>query len=205
MPAYMHYLAVTPDGAIDYFSKLADAKQWAQDHGQIELACYRNQHRCVLLGLYARHELYGWFRLPMPESPQYYYPADAAHESLALRRKALLEWRRPAPDMLTRGEFARLHQITAGRVDTFAHTGKLSFVKHKGIRWYQRDQELPPVRRKPGHNYDWSRNYPACVKCGTTSIIHTAQGLCSSCYQTLWRQKGQEQQRKWAQLVGVTK
>jgi hypothetical protein len=30
-------------------------------------------------------------------------------------------------------------------------------------------------------NYDWSRFYPACVSCGTTSIPHSGRGRCEKC------------------------
>ena len=30
-------------------------------------------------------------------------------------------------------------------------------------------------------NYEWSRFYPACKSCGTTSIPHMARGLCENC------------------------
>ena len=30
-------------------------------------------------------------------------------------------------------------------------------------------------------NYEWSRHHECCVKCGTTSVLHKKDGLCSSC------------------------
>lgn len=28
----------------------------------------------------------------------------------------------------------------------------------------------------------WSRNYPQCIECGRTNVLHNAKGLCQACY-----------------------
>lgn len=36
----------------------------------------------------------------------------------------------------------------------------------------------------------WSKDYPRCQNCGTTSIEHKAEGLCNRCYLWAYRQAG---------------
>ena len=46
---------------------------------------------------------------------------------------------------------------------------------------------LDSVSQKMGHykNYEWSRHYPACRNCGTTTVPHAMKGLCLNCTTTL--------------------
>lgn len=50
------------------------------------------------------------------------------------------------------------------------------------IRGNRRD-DAPMVAMRPRRmKYEWSRNYPACISCGTTEARHNAHGLCMTCY-----------------------
>ncbi len=42
----------------------------------------------------------------------------------------------------------------------------------------------------------WSRDYPSCVACSTTSRLHFGGGLCASCYRKKWVAGAGE--RRWA-------
>jgi NMD protein affecting ribosome stability and mRNA decay len=44
----------------------------------------------------------------------------------------------------------------------------------------------------------WSKNYPQCQNCGTTSIEHRAYGLCNRCYLYAYRVLGTAKRIKQA-------
>lgn len=43
--------------------------------------------------------------------------------------------------------------------------------------------------QRAAQKYEWSKNHPNCVRCGTSQREHVAHGLCASCYQMDWRKR----------------
>ena len=41
-------------------------------------------------------------------------------------------------------------------------------------------------------NYDWSRHYEKCLKCGTTSVLHKKNGLCVDCSNFITNEQREE-------------
>jgi ferredoxin-like protein FixX len=59
---------------------------------------------------------------------------------------------------------------------------RISRLRAKGVQPHQRKRWAKAGQR-------WSRDYHACVECGTTEIPHTARGLCQDCYMRAWHER----------------
>ena len=185
----MKYVARTPDAKESYVGTMVQAQAWALANEQKAVKVFRLAGRCFLKAVYVYDETWGWSKAQC-DPEETLYPEDATGQPprrYDIRRRKLLEWRRPSPEHLTRNEFAAHYGIDSSRVDFLAKVGTLRYVISRGIRFFHKDQVVPPCKKQERKLYPWSCIYPQCTECGTTEIEHCAGGLCNTCYQRNWR------------------